>query len=92
MKPPPLTLVEILQDLNTRVMRQERRMQGVLGVVPQMAVLAVQDVSEIPSDAADGAVFVIGPTLKVLQQRDGALVGEDEAGPLTVRAAVDWSR
>lgn len=90
MKPPPLTLVNFLQDLNTRMARQERRMQGILSVAPA-SVLAVQGVDEIPSAAPDGSAFVIVPTLMVVQKRDGVLVGEDEEGPLTVRAALDWS-
>jgi hypothetical protein len=91
MKPPPLTLVNFLQDLDTRMRRQERRMQGVLSVAESLSVLAVQSLDEIPVAAADGSIFVVAPTLMVVQKRDGVLVREDGAGPLTVQAALDWS-
>lgn len=90
MKPPPLTLVNYLQDLDTRMRRQERRMQGILSV-EETSVLAVQGMDEIPATAPEGAIFLIASTLMVVQKRGGVLVREDELGPLTVRAAQDWS-
>jgi len=58
--------------------------------VSYSAVLAVDAADEIPEHAPDGAIYLIAPTLTVVQKRDGELVGEDGTGPLTLPAALDW--